>query len=95
MVRTIGPVYPCRVPEHEHNTRELAQECIDSFAWLEGFDERQVKEIAFDMLYSQKFGHGTEGHNARLIIAKMAELLCEEQATINRLAEQLRGMVTP
>ena len=38
------------------------------------FDERQRKEIALDVIYAH-FSHDTECHNARLIIAKMAELL--------------------
>lgn len=43
--------------------------------WRTLFDERQLKEIDFDCLYADVYHHGTEGHNARLIIAKMARLL--------------------
>lgn len=43
--------------------------------WHSFFDERQLKEIKFDGIYAEQFSHGTDGHNARLIIAKMAELL--------------------
>ena len=39
------------------------------------FDERQIKEINFDRIYAEGFHHGTDGHNMRMIIAKMAELL--------------------
>lgn len=45
--------------------------------WLEQFDERQQKEIEFARLYAEKFTHGTDGHNAKLIIAKMARMLDE------------------
>lgn len=45
--------------------------------WLNNFDERQQKEIEFCRLYAQDFGHGTDGHNAKLIIARMATLLDE------------------
>jgi hypothetical protein len=44
-------------------------------AWETHFDERQRKEIAFCVAYKQSFNHGTDGHNIRLIVAKMAELL--------------------
>lgn len=43
--------------------------------WKLFFDERQMKEIRFDRIYAADFSHGTDGHNARLIIAKMADLL--------------------
>lgn len=43
--------------------------------WLKLFDERQQKEIEFSELYSKEFAHGTEGHNAKLVIAKMSNLL--------------------
>jgi hypothetical protein len=48
--------------------------------WLALFDERQRKEIAFDRLYAAQFGHGTDGHNAKMIIAKMADLLDKHDA---------------
>jgi len=43
--------------------------------WETHFDERQRKEIAYCIVYKNDFGHGTDGHNIRLIVAKMAELL--------------------
>lgn len=43
--------------------------------WMERFDERQRKEIEFSKLYAERFRHGTDGHNAKLIIAEMAEML--------------------
>lgn len=45
--------------------------------WLKGFDERQRKEIEFSKLYAETFHHGTDGHNSKMIIAKMAALLDE------------------
>lgn len=44
-------------------------------AWETHFDERQLREIEFCTVYKNNFGHGTDGHNGRVIIAKMAELL--------------------
>jgi len=45
--------------------------------WLKLFDERQQKEIKFSQVYVNEFEHGTDGHNAKVIIAKMAHLLDE------------------
>lgn len=36
-------------------------------------DARQLKEILFDLFYAKYLAHGTDGHNARLIMAKLAE----------------------
>ncbi len=44
-------------------------------AWETHFDERQRKEIAFCLVYADDFAHGTDGHNIKLIVAKMARLL--------------------
>jgi len=43
--------------------------------WQLQFDERQRKEIELAVLYERDFGHGTNGHNDLVIIAKMAKLL--------------------
>lgn len=69
--------YSCRVKAHRHTTEEAAQECVRKTAWMERFDERQQAEIAFALLYAEQFGHGTDGHNAKLIIAQMAGMLME------------------
>lgn len=45
--------------------------------WREEFDDRQLKEIRFSQVYLEDFDHGTDGHNAKRIIAKMAKLLDE------------------
>lgn len=42
---------------------------------LDLFDERQRKEIAFSIIYAEKYAHGTDGHNAKMIISKMAEIM--------------------
>jgi hypothetical protein len=39
------------------------------------FNERERAEIRFDCLYAERFHHGTDGHNAKMIIAKLAALL--------------------
>ena len=38
--------------------------------WLKLFDKRQQKEIRFSQVYVNEFEHGTDGHNAKVIIAK-------------------------
>lgn len=43
--------------------------------WRDFFDERQLKEIEFANLYSEDFHHGTDGHNAKMIMASMTNLL--------------------
>ena len=35
-------------------------------------DDRQLKEIAFCLLYARFFFHGTDGHNAKAIIGSQA-----------------------
>lgn len=43
--------------------------------WIDIFTDRQKKEIQFSVLYEDQYGHGTDGHNSKIIIAKMARLL--------------------
>lgn len=43
--------------------------------WLNNFDERQRKQIEWSILYTKGFAHGDDGHNAKVIIAKMADML--------------------
>jgi len=43
--------------------------------WQKNFDDRQRREIELARLYARDFHHGTIGHNALMIIAKMADLL--------------------
>lgn len=43
--------------------------------WHKHFDERQLDEIRFSQVYLKDFNHGTDGHNAKIIIAKMASKL--------------------
>ena len=43
--------------------------------WETHFDDRQRKEIAFCLVYADNSAHGTDGHNIRLIVARMAQLL--------------------
>jgi hypothetical protein len=51
-------------------------------SWLILFDERQQKEIEFCQVYKQDFGHGTDGHNVKMIIARMAEMLFDIEKVI-------------
>ena len=55
--------------------------------WKSNFDERELKEIAFCMLYQKQFGHGTLGHNIRIIVAKMASILDNAESLINQEPE--------
>lgn len=50
--------------------------------WLKLFDERQQKEIKFSQVYVNEFEHGTDGHNAKVIIAKMSALLDKIEVTL-------------
>lgn len=77
MVEHLVIGYSCRIKGHRHTTSEQATECIQKTAWLERFDERQQSEIALALLYAEQFGHGTDGHNAKMIIAQMAKILIE------------------
>jgi hypothetical protein len=43
--------------------------------WLGAFTEREKSEIRLAVLYAQDFNHGTDGHNAKIIIAKMVKIL--------------------
>ena len=48
----------------------------DAKDWRKLFDERQQKQIKWASLYATpEFSHGDMGHNDKLIIAKMAQLL--------------------
>lgn len=43
--------------------------------WRSDFTARELKEIDFCRLYQREFAHGTDGHNAKIIIAKLAAIL--------------------
>lgn len=43
--------------------------------WQQYFDDREIKEINYSILYQNMFNHGTSGHHEKIIIAKMAALL--------------------
>lgn len=43
--------------------------------WHKHFDERQLNEIEFSAIYTRDFQHGTDGHNAKMIIGLMASIL--------------------
>lgn len=42
-----------------------------------GLTDRELKEIEFAMMYASRFNHGTDGHNAKIIIAKLYRMLTE------------------
>jgi hypothetical protein len=45
--------------------------------WKDQFTERERKEIEYCLIYQRDFGHGTDGHNIRLIVAKLVNILEE------------------
>lgn len=57
--------------------------------WLKHFDERQQKEIDFARLYASDFRHGTDGHNAKLIIAQMAEILTNQEQALTLCQQEI------
>ncbi len=38
-------------------------------------DERQQSEVRFSKIYIDKFNHGTDGHNPRILIATLARAI--------------------
>lgn len=50
--------------------------------WTGLFDARQIDEICLSMQYYNDYGHGTDGHNAKSVIAKMALILDGYEARI-------------
>ncbi len=38
-------------------------------------DERQQNEVRFNKMYANKFNHGTDGHNPRILIAILAKTI--------------------
>lgn len=60
-------------------------------SWIDTLDDRQQKEMKLARLYATKeFSHGTTGHNALLLIAKLAELL--DDATANAALARIAAM---
>jgi hypothetical protein len=60
---------------------------MDNPMWYVFFDERQLKEIKFNKMYAEFFHHGTDGHNLRMIVARMAKVLDEIENQISELGE--------
>ena len=63
--------------------------------WQEHFTERELKEIEYCKVYQRDFNHGTDGHNIRLIVAKMATILNLRDTVLiadNELEEVKRGI---
>lgn len=43
--------------------------------WIEGFEERERKQIRFALLYEMHFAHGAPGHLDMMVIAKLARYI--------------------
>jgi hypothetical protein len=56
--------------------------------WYTSLTDRERAEIEFSELYQTNYGHGTDGHNAKLIIAKLAKLLDEYQSQLSETLDQ-------
>lgn len=55
-------------------------------------NERQLKEIAWALLYARLFKHGANGHNALLIMADLAtEAGYELEVSIDAVAKEADG----
>ena len=48
---------------------------LENPGWERKFSERERKEIDFCCKYAETYNHGTDGHLARTIVARMAALL--------------------
>jgi len=57
--------------------------------WYSNFTDRERKEIEFSELYAENYNHGTDGHNAKLIIAKLVGLLRERENRIDKALVEL------
>ena len=53
-------------------------ELIRIKSWTIKFSEREMKEIRFAQLYARDYDHGTAGHNRLVVIAKMADMLDQD-----------------
>lgn len=43
--------------------------------WFMNFDPRQRKEIIFALDYAQNYAHGTAGHMAYMVIARLVSMV--------------------
>jgi hypothetical protein len=50
----------------------ITDEMIDTIPLL---DDREKKECSFALLYASTYRHGTQGHVAYMLIAKLVQLL--------------------
>ncbi len=62
--------------------------------WQTHFTERELKEIDFCKVYQRDFLHGTDGHNIRLIVAKLVNIL-EEGVVPNGESLLTKAVVMP
>lgn len=60
--------------------------------WKSNFDERELKEIEFCVLYKQQFNHGTQAHNLRVIVAKMVSVLGKMESVIYETDERISSL---
>lgn len=72
-------------------------------AWMSKLDiadeknnTRMQNEVRLNVIYSKEFKHGTEGHNIRMLVARQAEMLTEQEREIerlNRVLEQVNAQL--
>jgi hypothetical protein len=56
--------------------------------WSKNLDDRQNQEISFDVTYARIYGHGTDGHNARTLIAKLADICAAMQEELDKKRQE-------
>ena len=44
--------------------------------------ERALKELLFNLIYARFFSHGTDGHNARMVMAEMAKQSTDQEVVL-------------
>jgi predicted LPLAT superfamily acyltransferase len=71
----------------DDDERTLAERYAE-LEWFSRLEERQRQEVLFAVTYHLQFRHGTDGHNRLNLIALLAGLLNQYEATIKaRLSE--------
>ena len=81
-------IIACDSGMFDRNLSGVAQDCYKRIAdsifydvirseknWHDGLSEREIQEVRFAMTYYHDFNHGTSGHLAYTVIAKLAEKL--------------------
>lgn len=63
----------------EHMVTSVIATWRAMYPWTVDFTDRELAEIALSLHYRDDFNHGTNGHNAYLVIAKLFDALQPEK----------------